>query len=773
MNEQKRIFDASKKNRIKLGRSIAGDLILSLSSAVALVMVLTIAFNYFHLARETRLQFEEKSNELATFLQSSLVLPLWNYDEDGINEICRMFLKNESVISLKVADSTAKVLFESTSNEAPEAVVHSGPVTFKGQNIGSVEVLFTDRVYRESNLQSLKTSLTMLIVVVTVLVFFTTIFLNIFLRAPLRELIKRINYLANGKYDPLASNSKQKEIVEIMAQFDHMTLKVKSREKSLADSNTRLFEESIEHLKTGNALRESESRFRDLVEMLPEAIFEADTEMRLTFVNKQAYAMFGYTEEDFNNGLNVLDMLSPKDCEKAFRNYIKKIDEVEAGAVEYSGKRKDGSFFPILLHSNAITSNGKVTGLRGVVVDITQRKTIEEKLAKDQKMSSIGSLAGGIAHDFNNILQPLIGFCELLKADTPAGSRKMRFIEGIFDSSMRAKDLVQQILTFSRQSKARRVPVRMQSILKEVLKLSRSTIPTIVEIHQDVQRDCGPVMADPTQLHQIAMNLIVNAYHAVEESGGTISVRLNEITFENNDVSYDTLRPGRYAKFLVSDTGCGIAPSILDKIFDPYFTTKEEGKGTGLGLSVVYGIVREYDGHINVSSRVGKGTTFEVLIPVAENATEENSPEEASEFKTGKEHILLVDDEAPIVTFERKLLKRLGYRVTSCYDSLEALEIFMASPHSVDLVITDMNMPKMNGDQLAKELIAIRSDIPVIMITGFSKKTSLNRSMPSGIKEVLLKPATASKISRVVRKVLDESKALKNNGFEKIPVGLP
>jgi PAS domain S-box-containing protein len=401
----------------------------------------------------------------------------------------------------------------------------------------------------------------------------------------------------------------------------------------------------------------------------------------------------------------------------------------------------------------------------GLVQDITELKRAEEErlklqdqLAQAQKIESIGNLAGGIAHDFNNILFPIVGMSEMLLEDLPAGSLEHENAQVILDAGKRGGDLVKQILAFSRQTEHKVIPVRIQQILKEVLKLGRSTIPTDIEIAQDIQADCGMVMADPTQLHQIAMNLITNAYHAIEQTSGIISVQLKETILGREGLADSLLEPGRYALLSVSDTGCGIDPPLMKKIFDPYFTTKEQGKGTGLGLAVVYGIVKEHHGDIKVYSELGEGTTFKVYLPLMEKFSEAVFVGKVKRDETGTERILLVDDEEPVAKLEKQMLERLGYRVTSRINSVAALEVFGAKPAAFDLVVTDMTMPNMTGNQLARELISIRPDIPIIICTGFSERISKEKAPDFGIKGFLMKPVVKSEMAKMVRKVLDEAK---------------
>jgi PAS domain S-box-containing protein len=383
---------------------------------------------------------------------------------------------------------------------------------------------------------------------------------------------------------------------------------------------------------------------------------------------------------------------------------------------------------------------------------------LEVRLRQAQKMEAIGTLAGGIAHDFNNILFPIVGMSEMLLEDIPTGTPEHGNVQEIFTAGKRGSELVKQILAFSRQSEDQKIPVRIQQVLKEVVKMVRATIPTNINITHHIKPDCGLVMADPTQVHQIAMNLITNAYHAVDPDNGNISVQLKEVVLASETLVGMDIEAGPYALLTVSDSGCGIAPANMEKIFDPYFTTKEQGKGTGIGLSTVYGIVKEHGGDVQVYSELGKGTTFNIYLPLIEKTPDFISENTSESSPSGTERILLVDDEDAIVRIEKQILERLGYRITSRVSSLEALEAFKASPESYDLVITDMSMPNMTGDRLAREVIAIQPDVPVIVCTGFSEKISHEKAEAFGIKGILMKPIVKSEMAQMVRKVLDEAK---------------
>ena len=389
-----------------------------------------------------------------------------------------------------------------------------------------------------------------------------------------------------------------------------------------------------------------------------------------------------------------------------------------------------------------------------------EKASLEEQLRQAQKMQAIGTLAGGIAHDFNNILTAILGYAELAISDIAEDSRTQYNLQQSIKAAHRAKDLVQQILTFSRQGKQERKPLNINPIIKEVLKFLRASLPSTIEIRPDIEEDLGTIEADPTQVHQVLMNLCTNAAHAMGENGGVLGVSLSKWNVDAETSAAATgIEAGPYLRLRVSDTGHGMPPEIMERIFEPYFTTKEVGKGTGLGLAVVHGIVKSYGGEIRVSGEAGKGSTFDIYFP-----TIDTPKEIAASFKResppagGHERILFVDDEQTLVQLGQEMLKRLGYQVTIRTSSVEALELFRAKPDQFDLVITDMTMPNMMGDKLAIELMRIRPAIPIILCTGFSEYITKEKAQSIGIQELLLKPIVMTDLARGVRQVIDQSK---------------
>ncbi len=405
---------------------------------------------------------------------------------------------------------------------------------------------------------------------------------------------------------------------------------------------------------------------------------------------------------------------------------------------------------------------GNAERMLGTIVDIHDRKimemervNLEEQLRQSQKMEAVGALAGGIAHDFNNILFPIIGYAEMLGEEMSPDSLAAQNLGEILKAANRARDLVSQILTFGRKSEKEPRPVRIQTIAKETLKLLRSTIPTTVEITEDI-RDTAPIMADPTQIHQVLMNLVTNAFHALDREGGRIEVILKKTeTVPEDGVQNSVIHPNGFAELVIKDNGKGMDEELVERIFEPYFTTKEPGKGTGLGLSVVHGIVKEQNGVIKVESERGKGTRFHVFFPLIPMEEERIPTAEACILPTGVERILLVDDDQQIVKMLQYMLKSLGYQVSVRYSSIDALELFKLKPNDFDLVISDMTMPNMSGMELSRRIRHIRGNTPVIICTGYSDLIDSKKAREMGLSGFLMKPVIKQELAAAVRRALD------------------
>jgi PAS domain S-box-containing protein len=510
------------------------------------------------------------------------------------------------------------------------------------------------------------------------------------------------------------------------------------------------------------ALAEGEVKMRTILDSVDEGFIVVDREYRILAANRAFCTMANRSAEQVKGQTcHAILYHADRPCHDTGRPCPVRhtLETGEPNFVTHSYKDEFGTQHVLELKTYPIfDASGTVTSVIETITNVTETKSLQKQLRRAQKMEAIGTLAGGIAHDFNNILFPVISLSEMLLKDFPPTSQEHEALQIIHQAGKRGAELVKQILAFSRQSAGNKIPSRLQPILKELVKLIRSTIPSNILISDDIQKDCGLVVADPIQIHQIVMNLVTNAYHAVEPEGGQISIRLREIDLADDQLVGQLIAAGRYAELTVSDTGCGIDPSVMDKIFEPYFTTKAQGKGSGLGLSTVYGIVKEHNGEINVCSEVGTGTTFTVHLPLMSAVGVAMPVEPARSLSLGDERILVVDDDATIALVEKRMLERLGYRVTSRSSSLEALEVFAAAPDAVDLVLTDMTMPNLTGDQLAKAMMAIRKDIPVIICTGFSERIDRGKASAMGVKGFLMKPITLNDMASMVRSALDTVK---------------
>ncbi|GIX49678.1 MAG: hypothetical protein KatS3mg131_3889 [Candidatus Tectimicrobiota bacterium] len=475
-----------------------------------------------------------------------------------------------------------------------------------------------------------------------------------------------------------------------------------------------------------------------------DAILTTDLHGRITFCSPSAAELFGCRcEELVGQAMAAFYRGGRAEAEGVMRRL-----RAEGTLRDYETvlRTRDGREVEVSASISLLRNlKGEVTGTLGILKDISARKRLEAQLRQAQKMEAIGTLAGGIAHDFNNILAAIMGYAELAQQDVPEQSPPWHHLQEVLRGCQRARDLIRQILAFSRQGEAERRPVALHQLCRETLRLLRAALPATVTLREHLEE--GTVLADPTQLQQVLLNLGSNAGHAMREGGGELEVRLETVQVEAPlAATHPALHPGPYLCLTVRDTGTGMPPQVLERIFDPFFTTKAPGEGTGLGLATVHRIVSDHGGAILVESTPGRGTTFRVYLPRHEGtAASEAAP---AALSGGQERVLFVDDEQALAALGGELLSRLGYQVVVCSDSRAALEVFRAQPQRFDVVVTDQTMPHLTGEALARELRRLRPDIPLILCTGLGFERAEDADA------VLLKPYSAADLAQAIRRAL-------------------
>lgn len=581
--------------------------------------------------------------------------------------------------------------------------------------------------------------------------------------APQRNARGELTHFIGTQQDVTIQVKRERALHEIRADLER---RVHQRTAELTRANELLYNETVQHRQTVTALQRADERYRGFFENAVVGIYQSTPDGHYLDVNAALARMYGYDTPALLMAA-VTDIAHEIYVDPGVRaEFKRRIDaDGEVRGMEYQVRRRDGRVIWISEHARAIRSvKGPVLRYEGIVRDITPRKQaeaershLEAQLNQAQKMEAIGTLAGGIAHDFNNILGAILGFTELAAADIAPGSLPHQNLQEVLQAAQRAKELVQQILAFSRRSSPERRAIHVRPIVLEVAKLMRSALPSSIEVRTDYSGAPDRIVADPVQIHQVLMNLCTNAGHAMEARGGTLTIGLDATAIAREaPPPWGVLPPGDYLRLSVADTGHGMTQAVLDRIFEPFFTTKPVGEGTGLGLSVVHGIVQAHGGGITVASRPGDGTVFQICFPRSDGAAVSSARETAAPC-TGTERILLVDDDAALRNALGQQLRRLHYRVRVCGDSLKALALFRTAPGEWDLLITDLTMPRLSGTSLAREIAAVRPALPVLLITGNLKQVADEGARAAGVSEILGKPLTSAQLAAAVRRVLDRS----------------
>ena len=743
---------------------------------ICLILVVTnIIYSLFVGGHNARIALEQKKQHASVIVDNLVIYSAHRVvvgDYSGLELFLLQSAKLPDIKEIAVIDNEGLFLSHiiHTQNEEPKAVyspktqhqniavtipiecdedkmIVTQPIT-AGNQLGVMKVVFSlDSIHAlQHNIWRDTLIVGSISLIVTILI------LLIFLRIP----IKAVRTLSEFARD---LNTKEGEGISLNVP----SLELKQLKESLNLASR--------EIQSAKQQLDDERELLDItLNSISDGVIATDTNQYVLLLNKAAEKMTGWKISEAI-GKSYISIFFPLHHEQQAKiaNPVKSV--IDQGSIfEYNEplvlKSQHGANTDIICSAAPIINREKrIVGAVIVFRDISDKKKIEEEkelllaqLQQAHKMEAIGTMAGGIAHDFNNILTPILGYSEMLQLSIPPEKPLNKYAKAIVNASKRAQSLVRQILAFSRLSKHELKPIQIDLIVKEAIKLLQSSIPSTIQFETDIEKQCGSVVGDPAKLHQIIMNLCTNAYYAMKDEGGVLSIILKKVEITSSDyLSELHLKPGKYICLKISDTGCGIPEEIKDRIFDPYFTTKLRGEGTGLGLSVVHGIVKLLRGHITFYSEPGKGTAFHVYLPrTSDGKSFKHLDKKRKELIGGSERLLIVDDENQVLDFEVDALKSLGYEVHAFSNSKEALEAFKRKPDNYDLVITDMTMPYMTGVQLAQKIVSIRPDLPIILCTGFSEMINEQKAKALGIRGYITKPIILSQFADMIRKSLDD-----------------
>ena len=719
-------------------RSISKEVTLGLIVIVAAVSSIALVIAYGQDARRTERQLEAKANEYTAFLKNILVLPLWNYDFETIEAVGQTYLQNDFVAGIHIFDGKGETRFSRTMIDEPASVNRTAQLTYHGIPVGRVDIALTATPLTQLRRQFFWSfGLTVAINLLS-LILLTGLLMRRSLKKPLSQLNEIVTSYSAGNSKLLKQDMPYVEL------------------RSFVETLRRMGRQIDDQL---TVIQQAERKYRSIFENALEGIYQSKPDGRIISANPAFASILGYDSPQ-----KLIEHISDVGSqhyvdERQRRTLIRQLEQGEVvEAFEVQLYRKDRRVIWVSINARPIYDGaGRLSHFEGLVQDITQRKTTEMRLRQAQKMEAIGTLAGGIAHDFNNILGVIIGCSELALNQIPSGDSARQDLEKVLDAGLRAKSLVRQILTFSRQNESEAKPLILPPLIKEMTRFLRSSLPSTIDIRLNMSRTDSVILADPIEIQQILMNLCTNAAHAMSPEGGILEIGLSEERIGPEDTSYlSELSAGPYVKLSVADTGHGIPRDVVHRIFDPFFTTKTLGEGTGLGLSVVHGIVKRNGGGIFLQSRFGRGAVFDVFWPRIEHPDFELGDAQLADLPKGDERILLVDDEKQLVDVLQRMLRELGYHVRSETDSRQALQRIQDQPEQYDLVIADHTMPHMTGLRLAEELRIVRQDLPIILCTGLKNGNLEDEAQGAGVSKLLSKPISRERLARVIREVLDD-----------------
>lgn len=770
--------------------SIRRDLSIRLSFMIFIIgTIIGISYSFYSI-QNSQQEFDNEITQQTQNISSMLTLQLWLFDISTTQKLCSHLLNSSLITGITITDSEKKYVFQGGILDGENISRSHRKLIHDTVLVGYMDISFS----KESLSQQIRSlrSIGLYILIGSALTSFLLVnfLLKKHLSTPLSQLKNSMTLLADGQFQGSTLTSERVEIQDIIDSFNDLVEKLKERDSEIFEKTTRLEHEIAERKKANKIFKALADQSSTLVEQEVYngivaktcELFECEIAMLGLLIDHKTLrvlALFQDGKLQEKTSYDITGTPANVILQQGFTAFPENITELFPDAKAIRDMRVTGYVGTPLLKGGkkaigilCAMSHKKLLIPKQAkeILDILQTRAvgeldktkiredkhlIEYRLRQAQKMEAVGTLAGGIAHDFNNILTAIMGYADMAKEEVEPGSELEDDLDKVIAGGNRAKDLVKQILAFSRQNHTERIAFQPASVINEAIKMLRSSIPTTIDIQQDIDPISKTILADPTQIHQIIVNLCTNAFHAMEESGGQLMISLQNISIDHQaTVINHELKVGEYIELRVEDTGSGISPDIQERIFEPYFTTKQVDKGTGMGLAIIHGIVQSYDGAITVKSEIGKGASFQVLFPACEE-TPVSDTEESQELIGGSERIIFVDDEEILTKMGSASLGRLGYNVTSFTDSTKALETFKANPDQFDLIITDQTMPKLTGAEMAKSMLKVRPDLPIILCTGYSTIISKEDAQALGIREFVLKPISRKSITTLIRNIFD------------------
>jgi PAS domain S-box-containing protein len=721
----------------KSQRSISKDLTIGLILVILAVSSLALIVAYYTSKQKAEAELQAKAEEYTTFIKNTLALPLWNYDFETIEAICNTYMQNDLITGIQVSDPRNQVKVNMAKDDAHPTVVRTVNLDHHGLPVGQVNISLAYGYLSRLNRQLFWSFALVILTNLVTLVVLTGIMLRMSLKRPLIRLNKIVASYAAGEYNPSMQDVTHLELQPLVNTLNQMGRKIE------------------QHLST---IRRAEKKYRSIFENALEGIYQSTLEGRILSANPAFARILGYDspEQLMKQIVDIAEQhwLKPSERQDMIQELLNghTVTDYETRMI-----RRDGQIIWVQINGRPVyDTSGRLQHLEGMVNDITEKVRMENQIRQTQKMEAIGTLAGGIAHDFNNMLGVIIGCSELAMDGMTKGSKPAADMERVLDAALHGKALVRQILTFSRQDESEFKPLILRPFLKEVVKFLQSTLPSVIEICFHPGEDDYTVLADPTQLQQVLLNLCTNSAHALSPNGGVIKVSVAEqIVTSHEKRPTGDLGPGAYINLTVQDNGPGIKQEHLHRVFDPFFTTKKVGEGTGLGLSVVHGIVTSHGGAVYVESEPGQGTTMRVLLPSLEHPGFEPVPESIFVPPEGTEEIFLVEDEPVLADILNRILSSLGYHVKMFTRATEAWHFFEANADRFDLVMLDHNMPTITGIELATRVSRLKPEMPIILFTGVSIELLRRDAEKAGVRALINKPLNRIELAIAIRKVLD------------------